>query len=689
MSYRFLVYVFFKAGKLSFLIWQPLIWLLFSFNAYTQVSDTVSIFPPAIDTVADTFPAAASADTTTAPSPAPAPASAAATATNAVDFLKVINRTNDSTVFIPYNKTNGYNRNIRIQQFYDSLRIKAKNKRFTKELYNAFFTDTIKKVSNRRILNPESFKIYEHRIIRSITLKQLDVFGPTIADTSKTTNSRVNKLGNKIHINTRERIIRQSLMVKKGDPLNPFLMFENERLIRDLPYIEDARFLIKEVENNPDSVDIILVVKDVWPIAFEVALNGLDAGEFSLWYRNTFGMGHQIETKLYWDVSMDNILGTGISYSIPNLLGSYITTDLLYIDRWNTKTYRVDIHRNFMAANINWAGALRLENTETVENIPLRDTTIAEVKFKYLYYNFWLGKSFEINTLNGIRPTRTNFYVAARFLQNDYLQSPETAENYLYRFQDKKLWLLSFGFSRQGFTRSSLIYSFGRTEDVPFGYLLNITIGSEIGQYRNRPYVGISASGGTTIRRIGYCYANAELGSFIHNNKLEQGAIRLKAKYFTDLQTLNRFQFRHFLNVEYVLGLTLNQDEYISIENRSGINGLKSTTLRGTEKTVINFESVLFTPYQLLGFRFVFFAFADLGMINGSHFPSVNSRVFSGLGLGLRFRNERLVFNTFQIKFTWYPELPEEPSYSIFTTAGEPRLRLRNFYMEEPQIIGY
>jgi len=111
--------------------------------------------------------------------------------------------------------------------------------------------------------------------------------------------------------------------------------------------------------------------------------------------------------------------------------------------------------------------------------------------------------------------------------------------------------------------------------------------------------------------------------------------------------------------------------------------------MRGEEKKVLKLESVMFTPYQPLGFRVALFAFADLGTIKGSFFPESNNQIYSGIGLGLRLRNERLVFNTLQLKFTWYPSVPDEASYHSFVVSGEPRLQMQNFFMEKPQVIGY
>ncbi|MBN1414594.1 MAG: hypothetical protein JW973_05805 [Bacteroidales bacterium] len=670
MSHRFLLCLF-KTGKIYLFIWQ-----LLSLHAFAQITDTTHIVPSSTSR-SDTMPFQIYTPETELPSD------------SAVDYLKIIDRTEDSGFYLPYKKANGRNLNHRTQAFYDSLKIKAEHKRFTRELYNALFRDVSRKVQTGEVLNLESYKFYEDRIIRSVTLKSLSVFGPTIEDTTIKTDNFFKKLGNKLHTQTRSGVIRRSLLFHEGDKLNPFLLFENERLLRDLPYIEDARFLITGSETRADSVDVLVLVKDVWPIGFGAELTDLQTGYSSLWHNNVVGLGHQIDARLFWNTGKKDMFGQSILYSVANIGGSYIEGDLYYADRWNLKTYRISLNRMFMATDINWAGAVNLEKTESTQNISLRNQNLEDQQLEYQNIDVWVGRSFALRSRMGIWPTETNLFMGGRYINVNYFKGPITHMDTFYRFQDKSQILVSLGLSRQGFYRSNLIYSFGRTEDVPFGYLIKFTGGIEQGQYKYRPYYGLSASGGFNIGRLGYFYALAEYGSFVYDNRMEQGTFHFLIKYFTDIQTLNRFQFRQFLTAEYLMGINRNADEFVSLENRGGIAGLNSLYLRGDEKKVLKLESVMFTPYMLLGFRFVFFAFADLGMIKGSYFHESNNKLYSGIGLGLRLRNERLVFNTFQLKFTWYTSLPEDPDYDYFVASGEPRLRMPNFFMDKPQIISY
>jgi hypothetical protein len=123
------------------------------------------------------------------------------------------------------------------------------------------------------------------------------------------------------------------------------------------------------------------------------------------------------------------------------------------------------------------------------------------------------------------------------------------------------------------------------------------------------------------------------------------------------------------------------------LANQGGIIGLTSPFLRGNDKAVLNLESVWFSPYVLLGLRFAFFGGLDLGLVKRQENNFANSRFFSGLSVGIRMRNERLVFDTFVLKFAFYPGMPADATGSNFVVGSLPRVRFNDFFPDEPGIL--
>ena len=132
------------------------------------------------------------------------------------------------------------------------------------------------------------FSRYRGKYIRNIVIRRLD-FGTPITDTARKFETGLTRLANDLHRKTREAVVRKNLFFKKGEQLIPYLIADNERYLRDLPYLHDAD--IRVVYVNQDSVDIIVLTKDV------LSLGG------SIRMHNT--------TKLSITVSEANIAGSG------------------------------------------------------------------------------------------------------------------------------------------------------------------------------------------------------------------------------------------------------------------------------------------------------------------------------------------------------------------------------------------
>ena len=104
--------------------------------------------------------------------------------------------------------------------------------------------------------------------IRSIKIKQLDIFGPTFDDTSRVTNVGVEKFANKVHTRTSERIIQKNILLEVGDKLDVDKLYDNERIIRLLPFIKDVRFMVDQDQLDSSMVDLTVLTKDVFSYNF-------------------------------------------------------------------------------------------------------------------------------------------------------------------------------------------------------------------------------------------------------------------------------------------------------------------------------------------------------------------------------------------------------------------------------------
>ena len=570
------------------------------------------------------------------------------------------------------------------QGFYEKLDSSAQYSRLTREIRNMILTRNRPGISVEKgsALNSEiAFLPYKDKIIRHITFKQLNVFGSSIEDTTLTESTWIERTGNNLHTNTKKSLLRNNLLFKEGDFIDPLKLADNERLLRAATYIHDAKIYIQDNSFNPDSVDVIIVVKDVWSKAFDVKVNNLHGGKFSIWDRNILGLGHENQNNIYWNSKENKTLGYEGLYSLPNIGGSFIKGRAQYLDRFGTKTYGISFDRNFYTPNTKYAGGLSYFKTNKPDIFVYPDTSII-YPVEFTKSDFWFGRSVPFN--NSDLNSRKNLTFILRATNTNIIKRPVLSEYEFYNYHNRTLYLASLTITNQKFFKSNLIYNFGRTEDIPFGLQYGITGGFETNEFKSRSFLGTNFSWANYNEKIGYIYFGIGHEGFINaEKKLEQGIIYFKFNHFTPLLKYKKFRFRHFVNLDFTKGINRYKDEFLTLNEEYGLNGFINDSLKGNERFNMKFETVCFSPWYFYEFRFVFFASAELSLF-GKNKNIWENPLYSGLSLGIRIRNERLVFNTIELRFHVYPFKGQYSNTELISLSGEQYLSPPNFITKQP-----
>ena len=250
-------------------------------------------------------------------------------------------------------------------------------------------------------------------------------------------------------------------------------------------------------------------------------------------------------------------------------------------------------------------------------------------------------------------------------------------------------FLGSVSFSIQKFHKANLVYSYGRTEDIPYGGLFNVTAGKEINEFKSRMYFASSVSIGGSVNRLGYFYSSAGFGTFFNEGQTEQGTLSLCSNFISNLSYIGRYRIRNFLSAAYTRGFDRYYDEELVFENDNGFSGFRNDSIGNDQRLSVNFESVIFSPVNFYGFRFAAFCFADLAFLFGTNEYIGRGDFLSAIGAGLRIRNDNLILNTLQIRIGFYPNLPEYSRVNHLLISGEQLLRHNNFEPGPPSIMLY
>jgi len=572
---------------------------------------------------------------------------------------------------------NGEHRNM---IFLDSLKIKASRTLVTRKLYDFIIIDrepeTTKEISGS---SEEKFMESSGLKIRNIEIKRLNVFGSNINTPDFFDPNKTEKLLNVTHFNTNELIIKKNLLFRSGDTISPLTLSENERYLRGLSYIDDARILVVPVSDS--LADVIVVTKDIYSLGATANLAGVGKGNVSVFERNIFGMGHEFGIDVPWDVDSTDSPGFGVNYKVNNLGRTFTDLGLFFQDGLGRKTYGIDIGRRLISSTTKYAGNITFRKTITSEDL---DSLPEPQPVKYNLQDYWLLRSFLLD-----RKSVTRLIIGARYTNNNVFLHPHIHPDSYHHLQQNLLFLGSVSYSVQRFYKASLIYGYGRTEDIPHGLLLNITVGREFNEFKNRFYTGASVSLGESANKIGYLYSSVSFGTFINHNKTEQGILSFRANFISNLLYPGRYRIRNFVNAEYTRGFDRYLDESLTFMRDDGFSGFRNDSIGNTQRLAFNFETVLFSPVNFYGFRFALFGFADAGFLFGTNQLVARGEFVSAIGLGLRVRNDNLILNTFQVRLGFFPNAPP---YSITTplmVSGEQMLRPYNFEPGQPSILRF
>lgn len=577
---------------------------------------------------------------------------------------------------------------------YTRLKDKFYKRKLTKNIYRLFFNDVYnRKKSSGEVVEIEvnPFERYAGWTIRNINIRQLNMLGTSVHDTNRVGNKFQNFVSTKLHRNTRENVLRKSMLLfSEGDLVDPVLMKDNERILRQSNVILDARIIIQPIPEDENRVDVFVLIQDVWAIIPQGSFSGFDSFRAGVTNHNVRGWTHANTVAVRWrEADTLQQLGLRAIYTIPYIGRSFVSGEAGFIMERDLKHQYIRFSRPFLSVETVHAGAAEAGVREVREFKKEMDNVAETFTYstKYGYYDFWYGRAFKLKAFDDDEHKRLVF--AARYYKNRYLKRPEVTLDSNRTYWNKSTFLLSFGYSNRNYRRDLLIFGFGRTEDVPIGSMMTFTMGRDNSEFGSRGYAGARFSkGGYLPGKSGYLYGLIDAGGYLQLKKAHQGVISTTLNYFTPLIHLGLSQVRQFVNFRYTQGFNRDALEYINLTDEYGIRGVFSDQLVGKKRLNAGFETVLFSPGSFLGFRAAHFFFADFGLIANDN-RMWKGKLYQGYGLGVRLRNEHLTFNTIEFRLAYYPNIPTLTRDWRFRLSGRTTLRLQDFDMSAPEIVPF
>jgi hypothetical protein len=296
------------------------------------------------------------------------------------------------------------------------------------------------------------------------------------------------------------------------------------------------------------------------------------------------------------------------------------------------------------------------------------DSAFIHQRFNFKTQDYWAGYALQIFKGSSENSRTTNFISAVRFLRINYLERPVQNYDAQYKYSDENLYLASFGLSTRKYVQDKYIFKYGLTEDVPVGKVLSLTGGYQEKNHIGRFYLGARFSNGNYYS-WGYLSSNFEYGTFFHAGRTQQGAFTVGLNYYTGLFEVGRWKIRQFIKPQITIGINRFSNDSLNLNEGYGLDGFKSAALWGSSRMIFTLQTQMYTPWNIIGFRFGPYASCSIGMLGNESAGFKNSPVYSQIGIGVLVKNENLVINTFQFSLSFYPLLPGDGQNTFKTNS--------------------
>lgn len=468
--------------------------------------------------------------------------------------------------------------------------------------------------------------------IGTVTIRVLDVFDTSRPDE----NIWAFRTANRLHPNTRESTVRNSLLFKQGELYRGRLLQESERLLRDARYLYDAS--ITPIRYRDGIVDIEVVTRDVWTLNPGVSFGrkgGKNTPGFELEELNLLGLGAQINIQQVNAVDRDI---TSVRFVDRQLGNSWWAFEIEYSDFSDGGAQRLRLDHPFYSLDTRWAGGISFYETERTDSRYGLGARIGEYGVDERFRSVYLGYS---SGLQGDWVTRWTFGFTSD-AHGFAAVSGSPFSNVIP--PDRKLaypWI-GIDWVENDFRAERNRDQIERTEDVQYGWSLGGRIGystTGFGADRDAFIFDSKLSKGFEFREARSLLIAASLGARYEEGNFTDTLFRTSARYYHRQSDRRLF----FASLYVDSGEKLDIDRELMLGGDTGLRGFPLRYKGGQGRWLLTMEQRAFTdwyPFRLVHVGAA--AFVDVGDTWGRDpYATKTQGILANIGVGLRLGNSR------------------------------------------------
>ncbi len=588
-----------------------------------------------------------------------------------------------------------------IHSLRDSTFILRSKKGIIKKLGDAIWIDAPQfevQNTNSILKNERAFEKFNGKIINQIQVNSVSYETP-FNDTMPSSKKIKRAVEEALYNSTSNKTILKNLFFTIGDTLYPYLIADNEKFLREIAFIQDARIVASIDPADTNGVVMNIQWKDIFPFGGSANIGSIQSFNAELNHNNVLGLGDKIQINALYDLDRRPLAATGFEYIKRNVMGTFLNLSIGY-DKIKPafNSGRREEYARYIKGDLplvspyhSFTGGFEFGKYESNKTYTTRLPYQHVYQYAYGIMDGWMG----INIGAGLRvkdnlQTRLRKFISFRAMSKRFSEIPDTANiKYNIQYSNIDAGLIAFNIFKQEYYHTSFIYGFGRNEDVPEGYSFSVVSGLTQRNSRTRPYMGIDYERDYFTDQKNYTNFILKLGGYLHNGSLEDISFLSAVNYFTVLKKLSnpKWSKRNFVQISATQQLNTILNEPLYLRSEYGIPTFKNDNIQAATRVSCNIESVYYNKVKYYGFSFAPFIYVNSSYIKLIGEDLQKGSIYTALGLGCRTRNENLVFGTIELKAYYYPRtISNMTPLNVSLTTGL-RFRYNSQLIRRPDFI--
>ncbi len=447
------------------------------------------------------------------------------------------------------------------------------------------------------------------------------------------------RTANKLHIETRESVVRDQLLFKPGEPYRHRVVLETERLLRGNDYLYDA--VVVPVAYDGHTVDLEVRTRDVWTLNPGVSFSrkgGENTWGAQVEEDNLLGTGRALDFEWQSDVDRESF---GVSYFDPHFRGSFTRLGLAYVDADDGSTKLLQLNRPFYALDVRRAGGVYLLEYERNEPRYVLGDEVGQFAHDEQYYEAYAGIS------RGLVGRWVRRWTAGVTYERDRFATDPNEPPGGPLPPDRELvypWI-GFDLVEDSFQERVNQDQILRTEDVLVGLRASLKLGyaaEAFGSDRDALVASAAVQDGADLRPGMSLFGTLAASGRIESGELVNGLLSAEGRFYWATSKHSKF----FASVSGAVAEQLDPEWQLTLGGDNGLRGYPLRYQAGTSRALLTLEQRYYTtwyPFRL--FHVGAAAFVDVGRTWGTDVTGAQSLgMLRDVGVGLRLGSSRSSF---------------------------------------------